>query len=305
LAPPPDGRSRAHEVGDHALFVAGLVHDQVPRAAISIRPVLSRYGAGDLHLLLSVLADVIAQKPPEDRLVINMSLGFLPRLEHLARIWYGVADPNDPDFVPDVPMRGLQFDVDWLNRNRAEVDRVRDLLHSGVRRLFEYLLANNCLAVAAAGNDSLRRVESGRPRLGPRIPARYETVLGVAATVHDASRAADYSNIGDELEFGDHIATFGGGITPSDEPDGGVVGLFTAPRFPRSASRNDNGWAEWSGTSFATGIVSGLVSGYWASQSPTARAEDVLAGFHNVARRYASAVRTPSIPLAGKWQPVS
>src|SRR5207302_11074802 len=101
-----------------------------------------------------------------------------------------------------------------------------------------YLLAHNCLGVAAAGNDSLRRVESGRPRMGPRIPARYGSVLGVAATTGDPSAAAAYSNVGEELEIGDHIATFGGDLTPAmDEPLNGVVSVYSAARFPRGQQR--------------------------------------------------------------------
>jgi len=140
-------------------------------------------------------------------------------------------------------------------------------------------------------------------------------VLGVAATSGDPSTAAAYSNVGDELEVGDHIATFGGDVTPAnDEPLNGVIGVYSATRFPRGQQRgapvlpNESGWAAWSGTSFATAIASGLVAGYWTTERarrPDLSARDVLVNFHQLARDYAPAVRTPSIPVTGEWQPVS
>jgi len=312
LADTPDGRPRGHDESAHGLFIAGLIHDLAPRARLRLRPVLNRYGVGDLHLLLQVLQDVVAAKQLSEPLVINMSLGFLPKMEYLPWLWYGVTPPNNPDFVPDVPIRGEPRDMAWLLANREEVQRTTHLLHNGVDQMARYLLANNCLGIAAVGNDSLRRVETGRPRLGPRVPARYESVLGVAATTRDPVRPAPYSNVGDELEMGDHIATFGGDVTGGDEPKNGVVGVYAATTFPRARSDrgtpalpNTTGWASWSGTSFATGIASGLVAGYWAAeriQHPKTRAADVLAAFHALAGAYVPGLRTPSIDMLGVWQ---
>lgn len=309
LARAPDGRTRAHDMSDHALFIAGLIHDLSPRTQLHVQPVLNRYGVGDLHLLLQVLHEVTVRKAVSEPRVINMSLGFLPRLEHLPWVWYGVSPPNNPEFVADAPIRGAQHDRAWMASHRDEVGNTTRALQAALDRLARYLLANNCLGVPAAGNDSLRRVESGRPRLGPRIPARYESVLGVAATRQDPSNAAPYSNIGDELEFGDHIATFGGDVTDQDEPLDGVIGVFTAPTFPTArrgapAAPNEAGFAMWSGTSFATAIASGLVAGYWSlarTKRPQVHAEEVLAGFDTLAGSYAPALRTPSIGMRGEW----
>ena len=308
LAPTSDGRSRDYDMSDHALFIAGLIHDLAPHSQISIRPVLNRYGVGDFHLWLQVLASVLEAKPIDEPLVINMSFGFVPKLEQLPWLWYGVEPTNDPAYVPDVPIRGESRDMTWMNRNRAEIERTGRLLQSGIERLSEYLLLNNCLGVAAAGNDSLARVEEGRPRFGPRVPARYGSILGVAATTSDPHRAAAYSNLGDTLEVGDHIATFGGGIdVPNDQALDGIIGVYTAETYPRAtgqsgpAARNTNGWATWSGTSFATAFASGLVAGYWGA-NPGRSAEDVLANFHSLASTYAPALATPSIGIRGTWE---
>jgi hypothetical protein len=311
LAPTPDGRSRDYDMSDHSLFIAGLIHDLSPRSQIWIRPVLNRYGVGDFHLLLQVLESVLRHKDKDEPLVINMSFGYIPKWEQLPWLWYGVQPANDADFIPDVPIRGEARDVGWMNQNRPEIERTRRLLHTGIERLAEYLLLNNCLGVAAVGNDSLRRVERGQPRFGPRIPARYGTILGVAATTSDPDHAAEYSNLGDTLEVGDHIATFGGGIdVVEDLPRDGVIGVYTAERFPAYPGGsgfeqpNTNGWAAWSGTSFSTAIASGLVSAFWSAHREMP-AHEVLAQFHRLARHYAPAVATPSIGMRGTWEPVS
>ncbi len=113
------------------------------------------------------------------------------------------------------------------------------------------------------------------------------------------------------LELGDHVATFGGGVNPAtDEPEDGVIGVYTLSTFPqvrRSGKKpleNRSGWASWSGTSFATAIASGLVCSYWSAERakrPDVSAEDVLLEFHKLAREFAPAVRTPSIPVTGEW----
>jgi hypothetical protein len=306
----PDGRKRGYPETDHGLFVSGLIHDMAPRANLRLRPVLNPWGVGDLHLLLQVLAEELAAKPVDKPLLINMSLGFLPKLQHLHWMWYDVAPADDPDFVRDRPIPNQRADKRWLAAHRDDVEEAKRQLHGGIERLTRYLLANNCLGVAAVGNDSLRRVEHDRQRFEPRVPARYPAVLGVAATTSNPAEAARYSNIGDELEFGDHIATFGGDIDNTDQPRDGVVGLYTAERFPtangnRDGAPNESGWAAWSGSSFSTALATGMVANYWAAQrarKPATHAEAILLGFNTLAESYAPALRTPSIGLRGEWQ---
>lgn len=321
LAPNPDGRVHDYDMSDHGLFVAGLIHELAPHADLRLRPVLNPRGVGDLHLLLRVLSDEVARKPADEPLVINMSLGFGPKLEHLPWMWFGVNRPNDPDFIPDAPTvdlpraNGQPASIDdraWMAGNRARVEETTRMLHRGLDHLMRYLLANNCLGVAAAGNDSRRRVESGRPRLGPRLPACYPSVIGVAATVGDAGQAASYSNAGDDREYGDHIATFGGEVTRINEPEPGVVGVYTAPTFPDlpgaaggSPPANETGWALWSGTSFSTAIASGVVATTWAAErarQPATHAESVLLQFNARVEDYAPALRTPFIAVDGAWE---
>jgi len=147
--------------------------------------------------------------------------------------------------------------------------------------------------VAAAGNDSLRAV----PRLDPRLPARFDTVLGVAATLSDGT-PAPYSNRGDDLQLGDHLATFGGGVDPhTGQPVDAVLGIYSGEIPSTSAADGVKGWAWWSGTSFATGIMSGIAANYWGNR-PGSHASEVIADLQAEADGgWLAELRTPVVKV--------
>lgn len=296
------GGPAEYHMPDHGLFVAGLVHGTAPHARLSYEPVLDDMGVGDLSLLLLGLQRVLANKPERAPQIINLSLGLMPHPARLPAAWYGLQRPHDPMYVHSPELADPDRDARWVAAHREHVDRTVDLLQLGLRELTRYLALNNCLVVAAAGNDSLRRTETGHVRMQPRLPARFETVLGVAATTGKPSEAAPYSNLGDERDLGDHVATFGGSITDHDQPEDGVIGIY-AGEFP-SKQPNSTGWAYWSGTSFATAIVSGIAANLW-TQRPDARAAEILAQLHAEASAsgpYVPELSTPAIEVEGGWR---
>ncbi|GAB4001324.1 S8 family peptidase [Nocardioides ultimimeridianus] len=115
------------------------------------------------------------------------------------------------------------------------------------------------LVIAAAGNDGSS---------SPFWPAAFEWARGVGAVDPDA-KVADYSNYGadwvDVYARGtDHVNAFPVGTYPCYEPaNAGQVRTF-------------KGLAQWSGTSFATPIVTGLVAAEM-SRNPGAKATDAFA----------------------------
>jgi hypothetical protein len=301
------GGSEPHPypVADHGLFVAGLIHGIAPRAHLTLEPVLDDLGVGDLSMLLLGLKRVLEHKDPSDPQIINLSLGFLPHPARLPAAWYGLRRPHDPMYWHASEMYDPERNEHWVAANRSEVGRTVDLMEVGLRELGRYLSLNNCLVIAAAGNDSLGQVELGHARMEPRLPARFDTVLGVAATTSNPRQAARYSNVGDEHELGDHVATFGGNSSEMLEPEDGVVGIYSG-EFPDERP-NETGWAYWSGTSFATGIVSGIAANFWAvgrAHDPTQHAASVLADLHDEASAfgpYVPELRTPAIEVHGRW----
>ena len=291
-----------YHMPDHGLFVAGLIHSMAPHAALSYQPVLDDLGVGDLSLLLIGLKRVLDNKPEDALQIINLSLGFIPHPARLPAAWYGLPRPNDAQYVYSDALFEQNRNARWVSTNREHVDTTVDLLQKGLRELARYLRLNNCLVVAAVGNDSLDEVEAGQMRMQPRLPARFQSVLGVAATTGNPDRPAPYSNLGEESELGDHVATFGGSITSHSQPEDGVIGIY-AGDFP-NGKKNETGWAYWSGTSFATGIVSGVAANVWAN-SPELSAADVLAELHATAQaggHYVRELRAPSIAVEGRWR---
>ncbi|MBV9600085.1 MAG: S8/S53 family peptidase [Chloroflexi bacterium] len=276
------------DISDHGLFVASIAYAVAPWAPLQLVRVLNNFGVGSLHSLTVGLLGLLKAKGASDRLIINLSLGILPALEQLASIWFGLpvaglpGCPEDPSLqfivrqgsdvqepVPAAKLRELIDDGD------ATIKDSLDLVQAPVRRLMELLLAQNCLIVAAAGNDSMFRGVERNPRWSPRIPALYDTTLGVAATSVHATQPARYSNQGEtpsELAR-DAVSTLGGdvdvdGITPQS----GVIGIYAAERFPpllppAEPLVNRSGWAQWSGTSFATPLMAGIAANTWATQT--------------------------------------
>ena len=293
-----EGDEPKYVMADHALFVAGLIHGLAAETPVSLMPVLDEYGVGDLSLLLAALRELLDRKSATAPLIVNLSLGFRPHPAHLVAAWHGLDLPGiNTTYAPNYVLRDSKRDWSWVRRNGHAVKQQADLLQAGLSELGHYLSLNNCLVVAAAGNDS----EAGAVRLDPRLPARFETVLGVAATALDPTRAASYSNVGDEQRRGDHVATFGGERGSGWEPIDGVMGLYSGA-FP-SGDVNTTGWAYWSGTSFATALVSGMAANAWA-RKPTAHASEILADIHEAALTagpYITELRTPSIEVHGAW----
>jgi hypothetical protein len=289
-------------IPDHGLFVAGLIHELAPNVPMRLLRVLDDYGTGDLWSLLRGFRLTLDAVAPAAPLILNLSLGLMPHPDELLRLWFG-------------PPLTARLDLRWLRAHRAEALGRIARLHAGLEQLSVYLQHRNCLLVAAVGNDSATRAAAGQARLGPRLPARYEAVVGVAAVRGDASVAARSSNAADPLELGPDVAAFGGDVDRRDEPEDGVIGVYSNPRVPGDRAGqavfprlNRTGWARWSGTSFSTAFVSGLVANVWAAafaRGQVLSAADVL---DQVVQAIAAtgprvpSLATSSLRLVGGWR---
>jgi subtilisin family serine protease len=227
--------------------------------------------------------------PDGPRLVVNLSLGSeVPVPARLLERWL----PN------------LSRDPERLRASLPEVCTLLDQIHGNVSDAMTWLAERGVLVVAAAGNDALRRdVRPGEPP-PPRYPARYDDVLGVAAVRRDLHAAANYSNRGDTVvQVGSgHISTFGGNVKPAasddaspmTDPDDSLIGIFSGP-LPGRAS-NSTGWARWSGTSFATPIISGVAARLWAIE-PTLTPLDLAVKLRKQFGQHAGGGVDPDAPL--------
>jgi hypothetical protein len=290
LSPPPT----TYCFADHGLFVAGIIDTIAPHAQLHVMRVLDNNGIGTIHNVLAALDGCIAlAQSPSRPVVVNMSLYMLIPPDNLngGLYWYW-QDPNWTPFQtpPHPPMTGVG------------AQQVLPL-HQAVLSRISVLQSYGAVVVAAVGNDGL----SYAPNLQPRLPADYDSVLGVVATDR-LGKLASYSNcadtpleVGRPLTSGDFsngsetvgdslncIATWGGQATPQTFPQGtsifgqtlpqamrgavsgnkpvaasglndAVVGLCSAPTVNTSGD-NTTGWIYWSGTSFATAIISALAA---------------------------------------------
>lgn len=269
-----DFRVRGHDyrMGDHGLFIAGIVHAIAPRVKIRLFEVLNEYGVGTLESIgrgLQILAEERAKKTSP--LVINCSLGMtMPLAGH----------PTD-----GLDQLWTLFARKPLNQNDPQMR----LLSLSLESMCAALASPNVAIVAAAGNDGndpdpdLEKQGLKRPQA--RYPAAFPTVTGVGALLK-TGQPADYSNTSDQPESVGYAA-FGGGTAPvaavgdvpvTDANDGmfGVyIGDFPA-RPGETAVANTTGWARWAGTSFATPIISAILARLAAESGTLADAKTVL-----------------------------
>lgn len=233
----------------HGLFIAGLAHTVAPEATIQVHRVLN--DAGEAHLsdlvkaLAAVEASLIAATKPA---VINLSLG-LSCLEVAA------------DSVDAAAAAGIAEDMAAL-----------DDLHT---KLLTILANQQVVVSAAAGNNSFPSVEhfvysmaqcpltAAGMGSGLDYPACLENVISVGASTQNPS-AACYSNGGlnpDLFAFaGDGVEAINASciLVCTARHDNctdnhclyGVLGLSQSPEM----------FGFWSGTSFATPLVSGAAA---------------------------------------------
>ena len=278
---------------DHGLFVTGVVHDVLAgRGNVHLMRVLNDFGVGDVFTIthaLAALPALLLRPDPDRRLVVNLSLGIdLPIPARLLDRWLPITAGN----------------MKTLREHGPDIAELLDRLHANLRDVMQWLSERGVLVVASSGNDALRRdVDPGDPP-PPRFPARYDDVLGVAATRSDLHSAANYSNRGElaaPIWPGD-VSTFGGNVVPAPapnqpattDPSDSIVGIFSRPSLPGGAA-NLSGWVRWSGTSFSTPLVAAVAARLWATR-PELTPMEVIALLRSFAH-HPHAGADPDAPL--------
>ena len=258
--------SGGFHLADHGLAVAGIIRSVAPNAHVECIRALNDFCAGDGAAFIKALETIhnrMLEKNPDDNynqgdlyqkpVVINLSL-VIP-----------------PDMI--LSEQGLGN----LNNVRT------DLLHA-----IQSIVDLGALFVSSAGNEGDTRYQPANPtgvRPNALYPAAFaydglvpaNRIIPVGA-VNRQGQPTSYSCYPGNLG----IATYGGDIPThfkkdktgcftevADKEIDAMVGLYTGLSYPAILledceatypAPNGHAWAYWSGTSFATPIVSGLVA---------------------------------------------
>lgn len=287
----PANNPEHYRMADHGLFVAGIIKDIAPAAEVHLYRVLDDTGVGDLstlaHTLVALPIHYRDHLAAGGRVIVNLSLTVhVPTGDHLPHQWLPHLTRN--------PVLALE--------RLPDICATLQQIHFSLSELMDWLREKGILIVAAAGNEG--DGDAFRPE--PGLPARYDTVLGVAA-VNSAGAPAFFSSQGDEARFGNGVATYGGDATPQADgsraiarPDGvpdAVRGIFSAPVLPLGKGPNETGWVYWAGTSFAAPIIAGLAANHWM-RHPAAQPDGVVAYVYDQATVPETALECPAVMVA-------
>ncbi len=266
------GRLYGFSMPDHGLFITGILHDLAPKAKIEYIRVFNDFGVGDLKTLINTLSVIQKRMLPKGDLyqkpvVINLGLVIGPAEEDLVRAWFG---------------EDCSCNAEELVEMISEIERLKLGLHLVIQNLTEL----GAVVVAAVGNDSNAQQWQGsiaehmQNRAPARYPAAFPEVIAVGA-VDKNDRATKYSNYPQMPPRYNGIATYSGEIPESVPHPGamttadpasidGLLGVYTASTFPAlsaddrpdeyPAPADNHAWAYWSGTSFATPIISAVAA---------------------------------------------
>jgi len=267
-----DGDGYPHFVMDHGTFIAGIIHTLAPTARLHLIEVLNAYGYCTFKAIAAGFDTLLREHPiGHSHLIVNMSLmytlpGDIQELKNL------MAELETTDHALAVLLGRLINDRSFAE-NQVLPTEIFCHLISELSSLIEIFDDQQCIpaaggaVIAAAGNDG-----QGGNHPEARYPAAYADTLGVAALKSGSSQLAPYSNRADQ-PYSEGIAVLGGdeNATPGNESwadeQTGILGLYigdfpnpNGPNIFQNVIPNESGWARWSGTSFATPIVSGLIA---------------------------------------------
>ena len=290
------GRLCGYNVVDHGMFVSGIIRDVAPGAKIECIRVLNDYGVGTVAVLTQALEDIHNRMLPIDPttnkegdlhnkpVVINLSLVAVLHQEEMVSWWSGGS---------------LDSSVLKTSDTEPLTLHLHSVLHSlaALGAVIVGAAGNDSDMRQCIPEHHPQMMIVSTQRMRPRFPAAFPEVLAVGA-VDSSEHAAAYSNfpVAPGSAQNNGIATYGGGIpvpifpqSMLDNPppaDGSpfdastmtdvdrrkmdaLVGVFTSPTYPALSADdvpheykapNDNAWAYWSGTSFATPIISGVAA---------------------------------------------
>jgi hypothetical protein len=254
------------DMRDHGLAISELIHWIAPNAKIHLLRVLNDYGVGDLQTLLLTLA-YLARSAPSGSL-INLSLDYGPPVDCLDEYWQAVKNAAPVNStITNAQMLAEQYGTVGCKHGRTSDLMSNDPRYLAIGAAIEELMqVDKDTVVAAAGNSS-----TAAGTENANMPAAYCGVVSVGALTTPSGGLAPFSNRPDSpclaLDATPHAHTDGvtysvslGSPLAASALGVNVCSLHFQKILPYDAAPPANGLALWSGTSFATALVSGNIA---------------------------------------------
>jgi hypothetical protein len=240
-------------IREHGVFISAIIHHLAGGATVHLIRVLNDYGVGDLQSLATGLAMV--QQNTSSPVFVNLSLDIVPPLGCLADVL------QNPE--------GFQSSQN-LNKcaeNDSMPSSLTPIVHTLGRPIADVLSLGHVVVSAAAGNDS--NTPPGA-RYNQDLPAAFCGVVAVAAAqnpvgaqwVYPASPNPQTLDPESNRSNGQCVSlpTVAGIAPPSQAAGDKAVALgdnICSLYLQSFSGGNPLGFAEWSGTSFATAYITG------------------------------------------------
>jgi hypothetical protein len=269
---------------DHGLFVAGIIHDLAPKARIECVRVLNDSGIGDFAVICKALEDIQTRMETEaiklGQVVVNMSLVVTPGDDELPGHWF-----TDSCYPVQV-LTAMMNDCKLLRVGLHLV--IQSLTAQGAVLVASAGNESNADSHTTSMGIAMAMGMKMPTRFGPRHPAAFPEVISVGAVDKD-EKATFYSNYPALPPQHNGIATHGGStpaavppatLPPSAPPPppgantwgivtDAIIGVYSAPTYPKLSATDplpldypsppeSHAWAYWSGTSFATPVISAV-----------------------------------------------
>src|SRR6266487_1575651 len=295
-----DGNLIGYPMADHGLFVAGVIRTLAPAANIVCVRILNDFGVGNTTAIIQMLetiADHVQKEKVEKpdfhpRLIINMSMVVSPYDEQLQCL------KLDGELSSSV-REGLQAPLQVLANLGVIVVAAAGNDSDPRMGMKDSDLCTKIKDLDPPTGMKCMNMADGM-RLGPRYPAAFaDTIPQVipVGAIDGSGQPAPYS----DYPGTNGVATYGGGLLMRDvansqpghtlamEPIDSLRGIYTTPYYPAlslcdtdtsqkepvkfeypeiDAPNNNACWAYWSGTSFATPIISGLTALVLQAKAP-------------------------------------
>ncbi|GEM_PF-4982692 len=241
-------------MANHGIFTASIIKTIAPEANVTIIPIIPVTKDGKLSKMLDILEGIRRDSESilrSSQILVNISA------------------------YAESPFMLFSKDSDSFDNNKNKIFNM-EIFKDQITSIREFLLSSenkemidpNRRIIAAAGND--RERTSTQP--WPRFPAFVKDVISVGSIRSD-TMLTDYSNLAqipneaavehkqilDQLE----IATKNGIYAYGGTANEGLKGLYVNDDFyfPNGTKESNLcGVAKWSGTSFATAVVTGYMA---------------------------------------------